>query len=458
MDKRVIEKLVSIVGKEWVVTDPRAIERYLYDEAPEPIRPQPMRDVVVVKPGSTEEVAGVLKLANEEKIPVFPRGGGTGLVGGAVPTAPGIVLSLERMDRVVIHREDMVAEAEAGVTLAKLTEEAEKAGLFFPPHPGDEGAFVGGLIATNAGGARAVRTGVMRNYVLGLEVVLPTGVVARIGGKTIKNNLLTNVMHLFVGCEGLLGVITKAFLRLYPKPRASATMVVPFDDRLSAIRAAYDIMMSGTIPMLLEYVELSAIERSEKHLGLQWPTHEGFAHLMISFAEHSEDAMYLALETVNSIAEKYTKHEPVLATRRDEQSEILRIRSEIYTALKKDMVDILDVTLPLSKIYEFMERVDALEEEYKTWIPAYGHVGDGNLHLHIMKNEGWSAERYNELREKVYSIAVELGGSITGEHGIGAARSKYLEKYADRGHLELLKLLKKSLDPNNILNPGRVPV
>ncbi len=451
-----ISELKKIVGDEWVVTEKELIEKYLYDEASEHVRPRAAEEVVVVKPRTAEEVAEVLKLANREGVPVYPRGGGTGLVGGAVPLKPGIILSLERMDNIVIDTENLVAEVGAGVTLSKLIEESEKAGLFFPPHPGDEGAFVGGMIATNAGGARAVRTGVMRNYVLGIEVVLPTGQILRLGGKVIKNNMGYNLMHLIIGSEGTLGVITKAYIRLYPKFGASATMIIPFSKRLDAIRASSEIMRSGVIPLLLEYAEKDLIERSASYLGLKWPAEEGFTYLIVTVSEPVEDNVYSELEIINSIAERNSALEPVVATREDEQAEILKIRSEIYSALKKDLVDALDVSLPLGKIYEFMEGIDELEKKYNTWIPICGHIGDGNLHPHIIRRQGWSREKYDKLREVIYDLTVRLGGVITGEHGVGATRSKYLQKYLSRHHLRLMKEVKKLFDPNNILNPGKV--
>ncbi len=456
VSEELVRKLRSIVGDEWVITDRSAIERYLYDETPEPVRPKPATDVVLVKPRTTQEVSMILKLANEELVPVFPRGGGTGLVGGAIPTRPGIILSLERMDSIVIDKENLVAEVEAGVTLRRLIEESEKYDLFFPPHPGDEGAFVGGMIATNAGGARAVRTGVMRNYVLGMEVVLPTGEVLRLGGKVIKNNVGYNLMHLIIGSEGTLGVITKAYLRLYPKYRYSAMMIIPFKDRLDAIKASQEILRSGVIPLLLEYSEKDLLEITAKYLGTQWPVREGEAQLLVLISEPTEDGMYSEVEVVGSIAYSNNSLEPVVTVRDDEQKEILRIRSEIFTALKKNFYDILDVSLPISKIYEFMEYIDKLESKYGIWIPVFGHIGDGSLHPDILKKEGWAKDMYEKLKEEIFEITVKLGGVIIGEHGVGYTRKNYLLKFMSKEERELMRRIKKIFDPNNILNPDKV--
>lgn len=451
-----IHELRSIVGEDWVVTGREAVSRYLYDETAPSVRPEAAEDVVVVKPSSSQEVAEVLKLANKYGVPVYPRGGGTGLVGGAVPTRPGIILSLERMDSLTIDVENMVAEAEAGVTLGRLIEEAERHGLSFPPHPGDEGAMVGGLIACNAGGARALRTGVMRNYVLGLEVVLPQGDILRLGAKTVKNNMGFNLAHFFIGSEGTLGVITKAYLRLYPRWRATATLIVPFESRAQAFRAAKRILHSGVIPLAMEYFDRRAIEEAARHLGEAWPAPEGAAYLMILLAECSEDVALAELEIISRIVEEEGGSEPLIAERSDEQSRLLKIRSSIYPALKEETFDILDTTVPIGRISEFLDKVEELERRYGVWLPAYGHIGDGNIHVHVLEYPGFRREKLEEIRGEIYRAAVALGGVITGEHGIGALRRAYVGEHLGPVWVEVMSSLKRVLDPNNILNPGKV--
>jgi len=451
-----VRELKSVVGEEWVVTEKDAILKYLFDETAPPVRPNPSGEVIVVKPSSTIEVTEVLKLANKYRVPVYPRGGGTGLVGGAVPTRSGIVLSLERMDKLVIDAENMVAEAEAGVTLGKLIEEAEKRGLSFPPHPGDEGATVGGLVACNAGGARAVRTGVTRNYVLGLEVVLPQGTILSLASKTVKNNQGFNLAHLFIGSEGILGVITKVYLRLYPRWRASATIVVPFEQRSSAVSAAKRILFSGLIPLALEYFDRRVVEESARHLGVTWPVTEGNSYLMLILAECSEDIVFAELEMLSKIVESEGALEPVIAQRSDEQSTLLKIRSAIYTALKKETFDILDTTVPLGAIDAFLESIEKLENRYKVWLPVYGHAGDGNIHVHVLQYPGFTVQQLEEIRSQVYEVAVALGGVITGEHGIGAIRKSQAAKLLGPEWVKVMRELKKMLDPNNILNPDKV--
>jgi glycolate oxidase len=456
LPQHIISDLKAVVGDQWVVVEKRAIERYLYDETAYGVRPQPAAEVVVVKPGSTEEVAEVLKVANKHKVPVYVRGGGTGLVGGAIPTKPGIVVTLERMDRVVIDSENMVAEAEAGATLGKLIEEAEKHNFMFPAHPGDEGASIGGLIACNAGGSRAVKTGVMRNYVLGLEVVLPTGEVLKLGAKTIKNNFGYNLAHLFIGSEGILGVITRAYLRLYPKWSYAATVVIPFDSRVNAFRVAKKLLFSGFIPLALEYFDRRVIENSAKYLGLQWPIKEGEYFLMVVLAEPLEDVLFLELEYIDRVAREEGSLEPFATQREDEQKTLLKIRSEIFSSLKSETFDILDTTVPLGNVDRFIEKIIDIERRYGIWLPVYGHVGDGNVHVHVLNYQGFSKDQLEKIAEDVYDAALMLGGVITGEHGIGYARKKYVKKLLGSAWVETMRKLKAALDPNNILNPDKV--
>jgi len=451
-----IEKLKAILGEEWVVQGENLVASYVLDETPPPIRPQPHLDVVVVKPKSSEEISEILKLANEYNTPVFPRGGGTGLVGGCIPTTSGIVLSLERMNKIIIDKDNLMAEAEAGATLKDLLNASDEAGLFFPPHPGDEGAQIGGLIACNAGGARAIKTGVMRNYIRGLEVVLPTGEILRLGGKLLKNNFGFDIMQLIIGSEGTLAVITKAWIRLYPKLPATATLIIPFESRGSAVKAVPKILHAGILPLALEYVERIPIERSAERLGLVWPCKVGESFLIVILAEQSDEALYSQCEKLLSLCGEFGSLEPLLAESKEEQEKILKIRSEIYSSLKPDMVDILDATVPPASIGAFMDEVERIAKRYNTYLPSYGHAADGNIHVHIMKEQGWRAEDYDKVRDEIYTTAVKLGGTITGEHGIGAVRRKSAEKFLNPIHVKLMREIKRIFDPKGILNPGKV--
>ena len=456
MKEELVKELALIVGEDWIALEEEKILGYLYDQTPDPMKPEPSKDVVVVKPKNAKEVSKILLIANKYRVPVFPRGGGTGLAAACMPTMSGIILSLERMNKISIDKDNLMAEAEAGATLGDLIKAADEAGLFFPLHPGDEGAHIGGLIACNAGGVRAVKTGVMRNYVKGIEVVLPTGEILILGGKLVKNNAGYDLMQLIIGSEGTLGVVTKAWIRLQPRPQASATIIIPFEDRRKALEFVPKIFQIGVFPLAIEYVEKELADQTAKILGMSWPCKEGKYHLMLILAESSEEALLLECEKLMDLCEKVGVLEPIIAERREEQANILKIRSEIYSALKNELIDILDTTVPPAKMVDLIESVNKLAKKYETYIPAFGHAGDGNLHLHIMKKEGWSKDDYDRLRDEIYEKTIQLGGTITGEHGIGYVRRECFKKFVDRKALELMKEIKRAFDPNNILNPDKI--
>jgi len=451
-----LERLVKVVGKDWVTTEREFMESYLRDETPDPIRPSAASDLILVKPSATREVSQILKLADENRVPVFPVGGRTGLVGGSVPTEAGIILSLERMSKIEIDQENLMAIAEAGATLGDLFKASEDAGLFFPPHPGDEGAQIGGLIATNAGGVRAVKYGVMRNYVRGVEAVLPNGDVIELGGRLIKNNTGYDLMQLIIGSEGTLCVITKAVIKLYPKSVSSATLVVPFNSRMDALTAVQKILQSPILPLAIEYVEIKEINEAAKHINEEWPVQEGKAQLIIILTGTTQDDLLSSCERISEISSENNACEVMLAETREEQDRILRIRSNIYTTLKPEMVDILDVTVPPSKLGDLMTSVDEIAKKHGVSLPIYGHAGDGNLHVHIMKEEGKEPSYVTDVKRDIYLAGVHLGGVITGEHGIGKIRTGDIRLVHSEKALSLMKDIKKLFDPNGILNPGKV--
>jgi len=261
---------------------------------------------------------------------------------------------------------------------------------------------------------------------------------------------------LIIGSEGTLGVITKAWIRLQPRDIASATIVIPFERREQALGMVPEVFKEGIVPLAVEYVERNLVEMVAKNLGLKWPCTSAEYQLIVILSETSEDALLGALERLLNLCEKSGALEPVVAETRKEQDEILKIRSEIYSTLKPNMVDILDATVPPARLIDLIETVNELERKYGVYMPVYGHAGDGNLHVHLMKWDGWSEGRYDELRRIIYARALELGGTITGEHGIGYVRKKYVEMVLDRRLIELMREIKRIFDPNNILNPDKV--
>lgn len=449
-----VDKLKSIVGADWVVTERNQMESYLIDETYTGLVMKPADNVVVVKPANAEQISRILQFANEHGISVFPRGGGTGVCAGSIPTTDGIVVSLERLDRVLeVDRENLMVVAEAGVTLAQLLQAVEAQDLLFPPHPGDEGAQLGGLVACNAGGTRAVKYGVVRNYVKGLQVVLPTGEIVDMGGKLLKNNTGLDLMHLMIDSEGILGIITRVILRLYPKFAGPATLVVSFDERRSAIRAVPKILQAGVIPMAIEYVDRDLMEDTARYLGTIWPVTKGKCHLIVIVTGTNEDDVYEQCQTVSDICEANGAVDTLIAESREEQSQILHIRSEESMTYKAQLAEILDVTVPPAAVGDMMDEVDKLAAQYTTKIPMVAHAGDGNFHPHLMlelKERGLSTE----VKRKIYAKAVELGGVISGEHGIGKTRLGELDMCIDPKSMELMRGLKRLFDPNGILSPG----
>ncbi len=449
--EEIVNELEKIAGKDWIITDPELVKGHLEDETPKGAKMIPATGNIVVKPGSAAEISQVLKAAARLKTPVFIRGGATGLVCGCVPTKRGIILSMERLKNIEIDSETLTATVGAGVTLGELIEAAGSEKLSFPPHPGDEAAQVGGLIACNAGGARAVKTGVVRNFVMGLEVVLPSGEVINTGGKLVKDNVSAGkLMHLFIGTEGIFGIITKAVLKLLPAGKATATVVIPFENKHDALGIVPKILKCGTTPQGLEYVEKRTIELATD----KWVCEEGNVFLILMFEESSEEALYGGLESLSVLLDGTS--EPRVADSPSQQERILRIRSELFGALKPDMYGDLDVCVPVNKLNELLSEIDRVSEKYDTYLHPYGHAGDGNIHVHVMEKTGWKKERYDALIEEIYKAGNELGGVITGEHGIGEAKKQFLYLNLDGESHEVLRRIKIALDPDNILNPGKV--
>jgi len=352
------------------------------------------------------------------------------------------------MKHIEIDKDNLVAVAEAGVTLGELLRAVEEAGLSFPPHPGDEGAQIGGLVACNAGGARAVKHGVMRNFVKGIEIVLPTGEILSLGGKLLKDNMGYNLMHLIIGSEGTLGIITKAIIRLCPKAEYTLTLVLPFNSRHEALSVVPVILTKGISPLALEYVERELMEKSATHLGEKWDI-KGKVFLIVILSG-TQNEVYGEAEKIDQICSENGGLEAYVAERQDEQEIILKIRSNIYTALKEESGDIFDTTVPPSKIGRLADEIDKIAEKHSAYIPIYGHAADGNLHAHVMKKD---MDKYERIKSEIYEATVNLGGVITGEHGIGKIRVKELYKFMPHKSIELMKGIKRLFDPNNILNP-----
>ncbi len=464
IDGKIKEKLASIVGGNNIVTDRDLMPDYTGDEySLEDIRAYPE---AVVRPGSAEEISQIMKLCSQEMIPVTPRGGGTGLCGGCVPIHGGVVITFERMNRMIeVDGENLMAAAEPGVTLMDFYEAVEEKGLFFPPHPGDESATIGGVISTNAGGARALKYGIVRNFVRGIEVVLPDGRIITVGGKFIKNSSGYSLMHLLIGSEGTLGVVTKAYISLLAPPRVMHTLIVPYSDLHDAIRSVPKIIQGKILPMSLEFVEIDPIRVCEHALDKRWPCQEGNAHLMIIIDATDEEEIMELAEKIGEICLAEKAIDVFIADNREKQQTILDIRSYIYETLKPHSYEVLDITVPMADIARYVSEVHDLESALDTWIPTYGHAADGNVHNHIMRSrwqEGeWSEvagsdEKYRQIRDGIHELGRKYGGIVSGEHGIGLVKKKYLRDFIGQDQIDLMKSIKAAFDPRGILNPGKI--
>jgi glycolate oxidase len=466
IDERTVSELKEILGGGNLLRAEEISEDYGHDEFT--LRDIAKMPAVVAKPTTSGAVSRLLRLAQEKRIPVTPRGAGTGLCGGCVPLYGGILLSMEKMNRIVeVDRQNMIITCEGGVRLGELAAEAEKAGLFFPPHPGDESAMVGGLVSTNAGGSRAVKYGVVRNFVRGLEVVLPGGDIVTIGGKVAKNSSGYSLLHLMTGSEGTLGVITKVTIALMCPPAVVETIIAPFYTASETVSAVTEIMTSGIIPMALELLEGNSLRVLEEKLGLRWPSEEGDYSLMaiIDGSERSEVDRILGM-----IAEICARHDALnilVADSPGKQREVLHMRSMLYEGIKPYTIETLDVSLPRSEMVGHVEKVTQLSEEVDIWIPTYGHAADGNLHSHITKarfvegapvlmaGETWKP-KYEKVRDEIHEDARKRGGMVSGEHGIGLVKKKYLASFLGERQIELMKGIKKAFDPLCIMNPGKI--
>ena len=464
MQQELISRLNKIVGDKWVITDPKEVVNYASEhtmDSYELVSPRPVGDCVVVKPVNSKEVSEILKLANETGTPVVPKGGKTALAAAAIPLEPSIIISDERMNKIhQIDEQNLSVTCEPAVTLGDLVKEMKKHDrLFFPLHPGDEGAHVGGMVSMNAGGVRAVRYGVMRDQVLGMEVVLPNGEIVNFGGsdgKLLKDNAGYDLKQLLIGSEGTLGFITRVVLKLIPEPKARAILLISYKERSSAFSSVPALIQAGVIPQAVEYVERDQIETTAGDLGKEWPVHdEGKCDLIAFMAEEDEQTLYDKSEIVQQTCENYGALDILVAESNREQQSILDIRSHVLPSVEKDIVDMPDVTVPRSNLAGLIDKIDKLSDKYSTRIPILAHAGDGNLHVFILKEDGQKPGYFEDLKAEIYTAALELGGTITGEHGIGYLRKDELENQLTRTEYEIMKQVKKAFDPNGIFNPGK---
>ena len=434
-------------------------EDYTHDEMPEYGIHAPDVCVEVL---STEEVSRIVRYANENNIPVVPRGNGTGLCGGCVAIHGGILISTVKMNRILeIDEDNLCVRIEAGVVLLDLIEEVKKYGLLYCPDPGEKSATVGGNIMTNAGGMRAVKYGVTKDYVMGMTCVLADGTIINTGGKVVKKSSGYNLQSLFIGSEGTLCVLTEALLRLMPLPSYTMALLVPFPDVESCIDTAQEIIKAKIVPTAIEFTGQEVALLAEEYLGRTFPHKTAPAYLVFSFDGNSEAEIQHVYEQVADICLEKGAIDVFISDTEERQESIWGPRGEFLEAIKSstDEMDECDVVVPRNRMAAFIHYVENLRKEQDVRIVCFGHAGDGNLHVYVcrdgMEQEIWD-ERLAFCMDEMYVKAKELGGEVSGEHGIGHAKLDYLRDSLSDEEINIMEKIKTSLDPKGILNPGKV--
>jgi glycolate oxidase len=452
----IISKLQEIVGKDGLLTSKEDLTTYSYDGSAVWTH---MPDAVVL-PKNTQQISQVLKLANENRVPVTPRGGGTNVSGGSIPVQGGIVLCTTRMNKILeINRTNLNATVEAGVLLQDLNLALAKDKLFFPPDPQSfMGCTLGGNAAENAGGPFCVKYGVFKQYLLGVEVVLPDGRIMKLGGITAKNRTGYELMMLFTGSEGTLGVITKLTLRLIPLPPAVQSMIAIFDDMEKAGQAVSDVMAGGIIPAKVEFVDNFVIKRIEDMLKLGLPTDAQV--LLLLQTDGSQAAVEADTEQILNTLKKSGARIARAAKDPAEAAMFWKARSAGFAAVFGAAKTVLseDVAVPRDKLAEFIRKLGEISKKSGFFIQFLGHAGDGNLHPSVFTDVNKKEEfaRAQDTVEEIIKAALELGGVLSGEHGIGLEKQRFLKLAMDPNAIELMKKIKFLIDPNNILNPGKI--
>ena len=454
-----VAALRGIIGSvERVIAGDAIGEDYSHDEL-SGVRRNPD---VLIKVANAEEVAGVLKYANSRLIPVTPRGQGTGLVGGAVPIEGGILLDMSGMNRILeLDKDNMTLTLEPGVLLMEAAKYAEDAGFLYPPDPGEKTATIGGNISTNAGGMRAVKYGVTRDYVRGLQVVTAQGAILELGGKVAKNSSGYSLKDLIVGSEGTLGIVTKAILRLLPLPRFKISLLVPFPDLPSAIRTVPAVIRASSVPTAVEFMEREVILAAEEFLGRKFPDNSSDAYLLLTFDGASKEEIDLASHEAAHTCLAAGAIDVFLSNTAERNESIWSARGAFLEAIKASTteMDECDVVVPRRDVAEFVLFSHSLQEKYGVRLRSFGHAGDGNLHIYVLRDglddAAWEktlAAVFGEL----YARARQLNGKVSGEHGIGHAKRPYLAESQSASEQMLMTGIKQVFDPLNILNPSKV--
>ena len=456
----IFEALKTIVGQQYILADEESLNHYGHDETEKLL----YLPEVIVKPADTEQISAIMKLCNQHLLPVTPRGGGTGLSGGALPHLGGVLLSMERLNKIInLDERNLQVITEPGVITEVLQDAVKAKGLFYPPDPSSKGScFIGGNIAENSGGPKAVKYGVVKDYVLNLEVVLPNGEVIWTGANVLKNSTGYNLTQLMVGSEGTLGIVTKIVLKLIPFPKYDLLMLVPFASLEKASEAVSAIFRAGFTPSALELVEIDALQIVSKIVDSHAVpvTDDIAAHLIVEVDGNNMDVLMGEMEQIAELMVTYDGGEVFFADDAQQKAELWKLRRRVAEAVKTSGYTIEeDTVVPRAELPALIRGVKALGKKYDFHAVCYGHAGDGNLHVRINKpgipNSYGNEEMTNILRA-LFDLVYSLGGTISGEHGIGLIQKSYMDIVFKETNLELMRGIKKTFDPNNILNAGKI--
>ncbi len=417
---------------------------------------------ILIKVTSTEEISKIMKYAHENNISVVVRGSGTGLVGASVPIYGGIMIETTLMNNILeLDEENLTVTVEPGVLLMQLSKFVEEKDLFYPPDPGEKTATIAGNINTNAGGMRAVKYGVTRDYVRGLTVVLATGEILEVGGKVVKNSSGYSLKDLIVGSEGTLCVVSKAILKLIPLPKKTISLLIPFEDIESAIETVQKIVKSKSNPTAIEFMERQTILFAEEFLGKKFPDNSHNAYILLTFDGNSKEQVERDYEIIAELCLNEGAKDVFIVDTDERKESVWSARGAFLEAIKASTTELdeCDVVVPRNKVAKFIMYTHEIAKELEVRIPSFGHAGDGNLHVYVCKDdmdeETWKL-KLDKAFELMYKKSKEFGGLVSGEHGIGYAKRKFLwDQYGDK-HIELMKNIKLVFDPKNILNPGKI--
>ena len=455
-----IDAFKKIVGEKFVLVDEESLNNYSHDET-EDLHYLPE---VVIKPRTAEEISEILKICNKHKIPVTPRGAGTGLSGGALPHLGGVLLSTERMNNILhIDERNLQVITEPGVITEVLQNAVKEKALFYPPDPSSRGScFIGGNISENSGGPKAVKYGVVKDYVLNLEIVLPSGEIIWTGANVLKNATGYNLTQLIVGSEGTLGIVTKIVLRLIPLPKHDLLMLVPFNAAENACAAVSAIFRAGYTPSAMEFMERDALVWVSKFLDSSSVqiADEVQAHLLIEVDGNNIDVLMQEMEGISTIVTAFECGEILFADDAQQKAELWKMRRRVGEAVKSHSIyKEEDTVVPRAELPVLLKGVKDIGKKYGFHSVCYGHAGDGNLHVNIIKgdltDEEWNGSLKNGIKE-IFALVKELGGTLSGEHGIGLVQKEYMDIVFDSTQMRLMKEIKKIFDPNNILNAGKI--